>query len=95
MPLEFVVPNLRFLLATHMTDTHNPFNKGYMNSWSSRRITYVAGFNQVVEKKRQKAWHDHNIHQKILQPGYLVLLYEKNIYNTLASYICIGWVLSI
>jgi hypothetical protein len=37
----------------------------------------MVGFIQVVEKERQKAWHDHNIHQKILQPGSLVLLYDN------------------
>jgi hypothetical protein len=37
----------------------------------------MVGFIQVVEKYRQKAWHDRNIHQKILQPGSLVLLYDN------------------
>jgi hypothetical protein len=37
----------------------------------------MVGFSQVVEKERQKAWHDRNICQKILQPGSLVLLYDN------------------
>jgi hypothetical protein len=37
----------------------------------------MAGFSQVVEKERQKAWHDCNIRQQILQPGSLVLMYDN------------------
>jgi hypothetical protein len=37
----------------------------------------MVGFNQMVENDRKKAWHDCNIHQKILQPRSLVLLYDS------------------
>jgi hypothetical protein len=37
----------------------------------------MAGFSQVVEKHRKKACHDCNIHQKILQPIYLLFLYDN------------------
>jgi hypothetical protein len=41
----------------------------------------VEGFNYMVKKQRQKAWHDHNIHHKILQPCYLVLLYDRKYFQ--------------
>jgi hypothetical protein len=67
MTLEFIVPNLRIALATHMI---------YENSLQHRLYELmdleddhlVAGFNQVVKNQREKAWHDHNICHKILQP---------------------------
>jgi len=37
----------------------------------------MVRINQVVKNQIQKAWHDRNIHQKILHPGSLVLLYDS------------------
>jgi hypothetical protein len=36
----------------------------------------MAGFIQMVEKESWKAWNDCNIHQKIIHPVSLVLLYD-------------------
>jgi hypothetical protein len=50
----------------------------------------MVRFNQVVEKERKKAWNDRNIHQNILQPGSLVLLYD-NKYLHHPSKLCMRW----
>jgi hypothetical protein len=50
----------------------------------------LIGFIQLVEKEIQKAWHDCNIHQKILHPGYLVLLCV-NKYLQHPKKLCMGW----
>lgn len=46
----------------------------------------MAGFSQVCEEERHKAWHDWNICQKILQPGYLVLLYDNKYLHHLGKF---------
>jgi hypothetical protein len=50
----------------------------------------MACFIQVVEKERQKSWHDRNIRQKILQLGSLVLLYD-NKYSQHPGKLCMRW----
>ena len=38
---------------------------------------FITGFQQRVEKDRQKAWHDHQIKNKQFFQGDLVLLYDS------------------
>jgi hypothetical protein len=76
MPLEFVVPSLWVSLATQMTDEQS-LQQRLDELMELEEDHMMAGFIQVVEKQRQKAWHDHNICQKILQPRSLVLLYDN------------------
>ena len=38
---------------------------------------FIAGFQQQVQKAREKAWHDRHIKKKHFQNGDLVLLYDS------------------
>ena len=38
---------------------------------------FIAGFQQQVQKAREKAWHDRHIKKKQFQQGDLVLLYDS------------------
>ena len=38
---------------------------------------FIAGFQQKVQKVRDKAWHDRHIKHKIFQVGDLILLYDR------------------
>ena len=38
---------------------------------------FIAGFQQQVQKSREKAWHDRHIKKKQFQQGDLVLLYDS------------------
>ena len=38
---------------------------------------FIAGFQQQVQKAREKSWHDRHIKNKIFQVGDLVLLYDS------------------
>jgi hypothetical protein len=50
----------------------------------------MKGFNQVVEKDKDKFRHDRNIYKKIIQPRSLVLSYE-NRYLQYPSKLCMHW----
>ena len=38
---------------------------------------FIAGFQQQVQKAREKAWHDRHIKKKQFQIGDLVILYDS------------------
>ena len=38
---------------------------------------FIVGFQQQVQKAREKAWHDRHINKKQFQQGDLVLLYDR------------------
>jgi len=43
----------------------------------SLQASIIAGFQQKVQKARDKAWHDKHIKHKIFQVGDLFLLYDS------------------
>jgi hypothetical protein len=74
--IEFIVPGLDIAIDTHMEDEKS-LHQRLDEIMELEEDHSVVRFIQVVEKQRQKAWHDHNIHQKNLQQGSLVLLYDR------------------
>jgi hypothetical protein len=51
-----------------------------------RKIRFVTGFHQQVQKAREKAWHDRHIKQKKFQVGDLVLLYDNKFMQHLGKF---------
>jgi len=42
---------------------------------------FIVGFQQQVQKARDKAWHDRHIKHKVFQEGDLVLLYKSEFFK--------------
>ena len=47
---------------------------------------FIAGFQQQVQKAREKAWHDRHIKKKQFQIGDLVLLYDSKFMKFLGKF---------
>ena len=68
MPMEYIVPNLRIVAFTVMT------NPGTMEETMSQLISleedrFIVGIDQQVQKEREKMWHDRHIKQKKFKVG--------------------------
>ena len=51
---------------------------------------FIAGFNQQVQKAREKAWHDRHIKSKAFKEGDLVLLYDSK-FAKFPGKFCMHW----
>jgi hypothetical protein len=47
---------------------------------------FIAGLNQTINKRRQKAWHDINLRSKTLEPGKLALWYDSKFFHNLGKF---------
>ena len=76
MPMEYIVPSLRISDFTEIDDPGR-LNKRLAQITELEEDRFIAGFQQQVQKAREKAWHDRHIKKKQFQSGDLVLLYDS------------------
>ena len=57
MPMEYIVPSLRIVAITMMTDI-GKIEKRLSQLLQLKKDRFLAGYHQRVEKERQKSWHD-------------------------------------
>jgi hypothetical protein len=76
MPMEYVVPSLKIIALTEMTDVET-VNVRLLHLLGIEEDCFIAGFHQQVQKTREKAWHDRHIKNKSFKVGDLVLLYDN------------------
>ena len=50
---------------------------------------FIAGFQQQVQKAREKVWHDRHIKKKHFQNGDLVLLYDSKFMKFLGKFMMV------
>ena len=75
-PMEYVVPSLKIAALTEMTDVET-VNERLLHLLGLEEDCLIAGFNQQVQKAREKSWHDRHIKNKSFKVGDLVLLYDS------------------
>ena len=76
MPMEYIVPSLRISAFIKM-DGPAIITERLKQIVELEEDRFVAGFQQQVQKAREKAWHDRHIKKKQFQQGDLVLLYDS------------------
>ena len=76
IPMEYIVPRLRIVLITEMTNFID-VEEILSQLLQLEEECFVAGFHQSVEKQRKKAWHDQHIKRKQFEVRGLVLMYDK------------------
>ena len=57
MPMEYIVPSLRISVFTEMDDP-TMLNERLVKILELEEDRFIAGFQQQVQKAREKAWHD-------------------------------------
>jgi hypothetical protein len=80
VPLEFVVPSLRVISITNMTE-QGTIQERLSQLMSMEEDMILVGFHQEVQKSRDKSWHDRNIKRKCFKEGYIVLLYNNKFFQ--------------
>ena len=78
--MEYIVPSLRISAFTEMDDPAI-ITERLKQILELEEDRFVAGFQQQVQKAREKAWHDRHIKKKQFQEGDLVLLYDIKFMN--------------
>ena len=63
MPMEYIVPSLRISSFTEMDDPAI-LNERLVRILELEEDRFIAGFQQQVQKAREKAWHDRHIKRK-------------------------------
>ena len=63
MPMEYIVPSLRISAFTEMDDP-NIITERMTKILELEEDIFIAGFQQQVQKAREKAWHDRHIKRK-------------------------------
>ena len=76
MPMEYIVPSLIISAFTDMDDPAMLY-KRLAQITKLEEDRFIAGFQQQIQKAREKAWHDRHIEKKQFQIGDLVLLYDS------------------
>jgi len=76
MPLEYVVPSLHITIPIWLSYDQS-LQRKLDDIMDLEEDMVLVGHNQQVEKRQQKAWHDRNITNKILELGSLALLYDS------------------
>jgi hypothetical protein len=78
VPLEFLVPSWRIATITNIIEKCVVQERlSQLMEIEEDRI--LVGFDQEVQKSRDKAWHDRHIKKIIFKEGDLVLLYDNNV----------------
>jgi len=76
VPMEYIVPSLRIASFIEMEDSAAEAKRmSHLLALDEDR--FIAGFDQKVQKLRDKAWHDRHIKLKIFLVGDLVVLYDS------------------
>ena len=89
MPMEYIVTTLRVAIVTNMAD-EDTLNDRLLHFLKIEEHHFIAGFNQQVQKAREKAWHDRNIKSKAFKEGDLVLLYDS-MFAKFPGKFCMHW----
>ena len=76
MPMEYIVPSVR-ISAFIETDDPDKMKERLAKILEPEEDRFIAGFQQQVQKAREKSWHDRHIKKKQFQNGDLVLLYDS------------------
>ena len=63
MPMEYIVPSLRVVVLTEMTDV-GAVEEILLQLIHLEEECFIAGFHKNVEKQRQKVWHDKHVKNK-------------------------------
>jgi len=63
MPMECIVPSLRISAFTEMDDP-DMMKERLTKILELEEDRFIAGFQQQVQKAREKAWHDRHIKKK-------------------------------
>ena len=66
MPMEYIVPSLRISAFTEMDDP-DMMKERLAKILELEEDRFIAGFQQQVQKAREKAWHDRHIKKKQFQ----------------------------
>ena len=74
--MEYIVPSLRIVALTKMTDT-GAIEERLVQLVQMEEDRFIAGFHQNVEKQRHKSLHDRHITTKQFKVGGLVLMYDS------------------
>ena len=82
--MEYIFPSLRISAFTEMDDPAI-ITKRLTKILELEEDIFIAGFQQQVQKAREKAWHDRHIRKKQFQQGDLVLLYDSKFMKFLVS----------
>ena len=80
MPMEYIVPSLRVVVITEMTDV-DVVEDRLLKLVQLEAERVVAGFHQIVENKRKNVWHDRCIKSKHFEVGGLVLMYDSKLFK--------------
>ena len=89
MPMEYIVPSLRVAMLTDMAD-EDSLKERLLHLLSLEEHRFIAGFNQQVQKAREKTWHDRHINSKAFKEGDLVLLYDSK-FAKFPGKFCMHW----
>ena len=76
MPMEYIVPSLRISAFMEM-DEPAVLNERLEKILELEEDRFIVGFQQQVQKAREKAWHGRHIKKKQFQNGDLMLLYDS------------------
>ena len=76
MLVEYIVPSLRISAFTEMDDPAM-LNERLEKIFELEEDRFIAGFQQQVQKAKEKAWHDRHIKKKHFRVGDLVLMYDS------------------
>ena len=71
MPMEYIVPSLRIVALTGMTDCRALEERLALLDELEEEI-FLAGFHQQVQKQHAKAWHDRHIKLRMFKVNDLV-----------------------
>ena len=63
MPMEYIIPSLRISAFTEMDDPAM-LNERLARILELDEDRFITGFQQQVQKAREKAWHDRHIKKK-------------------------------
>ena len=61
--MEYIVPSLRIVVFTRMLDT-GTVDERLLQLLNLEEDIFITGFQQQVQKERNKAWHDRHITKK-------------------------------
>jgi hypothetical protein len=85
VPMEYLVPSLRIAAFIGMDDTRTmQYRLPQLVELEEDR--FIAGFNQQIQKEREKAYHDRHIKKKVFKQGDMVLVYDNNFMKNLGKF---------
>jgi hypothetical protein len=76
MPTNFITPSFYIAQVTRMTEEESIVQR-ITKLQELEETRFLADFHQLVQKERQKAWHDRHIKTKVFMQGDKVLLYDS------------------